>query len=70
MFLPAGSSKEVVAKLNGEIMKALNSPDVRDFIIKEGGDVVGSSPDELSKYFRREVEKYAKVIKTGNITAD
>jgi tripartite-type tricarboxylate transporter receptor subunit TctC len=70
MFLPAGSSKEVVTKLNGEIMKALNSPDVRDFIIKEGGDIVGSSPDELSKYFRREVEKYAKVIKTGNITAD
>ena len=70
MFLPAGSSKEVVTKLNGEIMKALNSADVRDFIIKEGGDVVGSSPEELSKYFRREVEKYAKVIKTGNITAD
>jgi tripartite-type tricarboxylate transporter receptor subunit TctC len=70
MFLPAGAPKEVVSKLNSEIVKALKSPDVRDFITKEGGDPVGSSPDELAKYFKREVDKYAKVIKAGNITAE
>jgi tripartite-type tricarboxylate transporter receptor subunit TctC len=70
MFLPAGTPKEVVSKLNAEIVKALKAPDVRDFITKEGGDPVGSSPDELNKYFRREIDKYAKVIKAGNITAE
>jgi tripartite-type tricarboxylate transporter receptor subunit TctC len=70
MFLPAGTPREIVAKLNAEIVKALKSPDVRDFITKEGGDPVGSSPDELAKYFRREIDKYAKVIKAGNITAE
>ena len=70
MFLPAGTPREIVTKLNAEIVKALKSPDVRDFITKEGGDPVGSSPEELAKYFRREVEKYAKVIKAGNITAE
>ena len=70
MFLPAGTSKDTVLKLNSEIIKALNSPDVRDFITREGGDPVGSSPDELTKYFRREIDKYAKVIKAGNITAE
>jgi tripartite-type tricarboxylate transporter receptor subunit TctC len=70
MFLPAGAPKEVVSKLNSEIVKALKSPDVREFITKEGGDPVGSSPDELAKYFKREVDKYAKVIKAGNITAE
>ena len=70
MFLPAGTPKEIVSKLNSEIVKALKSPDVRDFITKEGGDPVGSSPDELAKYFKREVDKYAKVIKAGNITAE
>jgi tripartite-type tricarboxylate transporter receptor subunit TctC len=70
MFLPAGSSKDNVAKLNGEILKALKSPDVRDFITREGGDPVGSSPEDLTKYFRREIDKYAKVIKAGNIVAD
>ena len=70
MFLPAGTTKETVTKLNGALIKAVNSPDIRDFIIKEGGDPVGSSPDDLNKYFRREIDKYAKVIKVGNITAD
>ncbi|HUP94602.1 MAG TPA: tripartite tricarboxylate transporter substrate binding protein [Burkholderiales bacterium] len=70
MFLPAGTPREIVAKLNAEIVRALKSPDVRDFITKEGGDPVGSSPEELAKYFRREIEKYAKVIKAGNITAE
>jgi tripartite-type tricarboxylate transporter receptor subunit TctC len=70
MFLPARTTKEAVSKLNAEIIKALRAADVRDFITKEGGDPVGSSPDDLSKYFRREVEKYAKIIKVGNITAD
>jgi tripartite-type tricarboxylate transporter receptor subunit TctC len=70
MFLPAGTPKEVVSKLNSEIVKALKSPDVREFITKEGGDPVGSSPDDLAKYFKREVDKYAKVIKAGNITAE
>jgi tripartite-type tricarboxylate transporter receptor subunit TctC len=68
MFLPAGTPKEIVSKLNAEILKALKAPDLRDFITKEGGDLVGSSPEELAKYFQREVARYAKLIKAGNIT--
>ena len=70
MFLPAGTPKDIVARLNAEILKALKAPDLRDFIVKEGGDPVGSTPEELAAYFKREVEKYAKIIKAGNITAD
>jgi len=70
MFFPAGTPKELVAKMNAEILKALNAPEIRDFIIREGGDPVGSTPEELAAYFSREVNKYAKIIKAGNITAD
>jgi len=70
MFLPVGTPKDIVGKLNAEIVKALKAPDVREFITREGGDPVGSSPEELSAYFKREVDKYAKIIKAGNITAD
>lgn len=70
MFFPKGTSKEIVAKLNAEILKALKAPDVNEFIRKEGGEPVGSTPEELAKYFKSEVDKYAKVIKAGNITAD
>lgn len=70
MFFPTGTPADIVAKTNAEILKALKSPEVRDFIIKEGGDPVGSTPEQLNSYFKREVDKYAKVIKAGNIQAE
>lgn len=70
MFFPKGTSKEVVAKLHSEIVKALKSPDVNAFIRKEGGEPVGSTPDELTAYFKREVAKYAKVIKAAKVVVE
>lgn len=70
MFMPAGTPKDVVGKLNAEVVKALKSPDVQQFMAKEGGEPVGSTPEELAAYFKREVDKYAKVIKAGNIRVD
>src|SRR5262245_16164658 len=61
MFFPAHTPKDIVARMNAEIVKGLKAADVREFIVKEGGDPVGSTPDELANYFRREVEKYAKI---------
>ena len=70
MFLPAGTPKDIMAKLNAEIVKALKAPDVQEFMAKEGGEPVGSTPEELAAYFKREVDKYGKVIKAGNIHVD
>jgi tripartite-type tricarboxylate transporter receptor subunit TctC len=67
MFLPAGTPQSVVAKLNSEIRKALTSTEVREFMAREGADPVGSSPAELADYFKREVAKYADVIRKGAI---
>lgn len=67
MFFPAGTPREIVMKMNAEIIKALKSQDVRGFIIKEGGDPVGSTPEQLAAYFKREIDKYGKVIRVGNI---
>ena len=70
MFVPTGTPKEIVARLNAEIIKGINAPDVRDFVTKEGGDPVGSTPEDLAAYFKREIDKYAKIIKAGNITPE
>ncbi|MBY0266056.1 MAG: tripartite tricarboxylate transporter substrate binding protein [Burkholderiales bacterium] len=70
MFFPKGTPKEIVAKLNSEILKALKASDVNEFIRREGGEPVGSTPEELASYFKRESDKYAKVIKAANVLAD
>lgn len=67
MFVTAGTPKEIVTKLYSEISKVLNSPEMRDAISKDGAEPVGSTPDELGAYFRREVDKYAKVIRAANV---
>ena len=67
MFFPAGTPKPMVDKMNAEIRKALKTKEVSEFMAREGAEPVGSSPEELASYFRREVEKYAKVIRTGGI---
>ena len=67
MFMPAGTPKPIVDKLNSEILKALKASDVLEFMAKEGGEPVGSTPEELTAMFRREIAKYAKVIAAANI---
>jgi tripartite-type tricarboxylate transporter receptor subunit TctC len=70
MFFPSGTPQEYVQKINSEIRKALQSPEVVEFMSREGADPVGSSPEELAAYFKREVDKYAKVIKAAHIVGD
>ncbi|HEV7801730.1 MAG TPA: tripartite tricarboxylate transporter substrate-binding protein, partial [Burkholderiales bacterium] len=67
MFIAAGTPKDIVTKLNAEVVKVLKAPDMRDAITKDGAEPVGSSPEELGAYFRREIDKYAKVIKAANV---
>ena len=68
--MPKGTPKDVIAKLNAEIVKVLQAPEMREAISKDGAEPVGSTPEELGAYFRREVEKYAKVIRTANVQVE
>ena len=56
-FAPGGTPKDVVAKINGEIVRMLQTPDVRERIAREGADPVGSTPDEFAKRLASEMEK-------------
>ena len=68
MFFPAGTSREIVNMLNTEIRNALGTEEIRKFFQREALEPVASSPAELSTMLKREIDKYAKVIKAANIT--
>jgi len=70
MFFPAGTPKPIIDKLNAEIKKALNTKEVQDFMPREALDAVASTPDELAANFKREVARYARIIKAGNIRVE
>ena len=70
VFAPAATPAAIVNKLSAEIAAAIKSPEMRDFMLKEGADPVGSTPQEFAAFFRNEVERYAVVIRTGNIRVE
>ena len=70
LFAPAGTSQTIVNRLNAEVVKALQHPDVKTFMSREGADAVGNSPAEAAAFINGEVEKFAKIIKNAGITAE
>jgi tripartite-type tricarboxylate transporter receptor subunit TctC len=67
MFYTKGTPRPIVDKLNVEIRKALDTPEIKAFYPREALDPVASSPEELSALLRREIDKYAKVIRIAKI---
>jgi tripartite-type tricarboxylate transporter receptor subunit TctC len=67
MWFAAGTPRDIVAKMNGLIVKSMQNGKVREFMVKEGLDPVGSTPEELAAQMKREITKYAEVIRKGNI---
>ena len=64
---PAGTPKDVVNKLNREIVRILNLPDVKERLIAQGAEPVGDTPEEFAKYIKAEAAKWGKVIRTLNL---
>ncbi|MBI4189186.1 MAG: tripartite tricarboxylate transporter substrate binding protein [Betaproteobacteria bacterium] len=67
---PAGTPREVVAKLYEETFRLLKFPDVRDRLVAQGADPVGSTPDEFAAFIKAEIIKWAKVAKQSGASAD
>jgi len=67
LVAPAAVSREVVARLHGETVKALRLPDVKERIAAAGADVVGNSPEEFAAFIRNERAKYARIAREANI---
>ena len=70
ILAPAGTPKEIVARLNAEALKALVDPQVRQKLGELGFAVRGSSPEELGTLTRAQLAKYARVIKEMGIAIE
>ena len=70
IVLPAGTSRDIIARLHAEIVKAMNVPDIREKLIAQGTDPVGTTPQEFGAFMKSETAKWARVIKAANIRAD
>ena len=67
---PAKVPREIVQRLNQEMLKALQLPDLRERMAALGADIVGGSVEVTAKFFASEVAKYTRVAREANIQAD
>jgi tripartite-type tricarboxylate transporter receptor subunit TctC len=70
MFAPAGTPKDVVARLNAEMLRVFKLPDVVDKMKVLGLEPWISTPEELARYQAGEITKWAKVVKDSGAKAD
>jgi tripartite-type tricarboxylate transporter receptor subunit TctC len=68
LLAPAGTPKDIVAKLNAEIAKVMNSPDTKKELFAAGVETDLSTPEALNTLMAQDLERWAKVVKEAGIT--
>lgn len=70
VLAPAGTPRDIIAKLNKEIVKILGNDEVRKRIASDGGEVIGSTPEEFTAVMKTDIAKWAKVVKASGAQVD
>ena len=69
ILAPAGTPSSLIARLNAELVKAINAPDLKKRLSDGGVEPLTSTPDEFAKFIAAETPRYAKIVKDANIPA-
>ena len=70
LFVPAQTPKKIIARLNEAIVKTVRSPEIQKQFLALGAEPVGNSPGEFAAFVRRDMEKYAKVVRISGAKLD
>lgn len=70
MVAPPGTPRDVIARLNGEIVKILAMPEIRQRLVEGGSEVIGNSPEEADRFLQTEIARWGAVNKAARIRVD
>jgi tripartite-type tricarboxylate transporter receptor subunit TctC len=70
IYVPAGTPREIVMKLNHEIVKALNLPDVKERFASQGANLVGNTPEQHTAFLKAEMGKWNRIARLSHATVD
>ena len=70
MLMPAGAPRVIISRLQQEIAAILQLPDVRERVAREGGVIIGSTPEQFAGHIEREIAKWTRVVTAANIRVD
>ncbi len=70
MLAPPGTPRDIVVRLNAEVVKALAIPEVRQRLIDGGAEVIGNSPEAADRFLKAELTRWGAVVKAANIVIE
>jgi tripartite-type tricarboxylate transporter receptor subunit TctC len=70
VFAPAGTPRDVAAKLNSEVVRIVHLPDVHETLAGMGVEPLGNTSEQTAEWIRREIAKYGPVVKAADIKAE
>ena len=70
VVVPTGTPKEIIARLNGEIVRILRQPDLREKFLVQGVELVPTTPEEFGAFIKQDIAKWAKVIQLSGARAE
>ena len=70
LFGPAALPKDIIGKLNGEVARWLQTPEVRSRLSAEGAEPGGMPLDQFAAFLRADATRWMKVIKASGATAE
>lgn len=70
MVAPAGTPKDIINRLNTQLINALNNPEIKSQLNSKGFEVITSNPEQLGEYIKSEINKWAPIVKKSGATAD
>ena len=70
LMVPVNTPKPIIQRLNAEVMKALQSPDVRQKLALQGAEPLGSTPEAYGEYIQKELNRWEMVVKQTGVTLE
>lgn len=70
VMVPANTPARIIQQLNSEVMKALQSPEVRQKLALQGAEPLGSTPQAYGEYVQKELVRWAKVVKQTGVSLE
>ncbi len=70
MVAPAKTPRDIIAKINADAVKGINSAETRERLKVDGSDPVGSTPEQFASFIKEEITKWARIIKLADIKAE
>ena len=70
VLAPAGTPREIITRLNAELIQAMRAPEMRDKLAGDGAEPSTGTPEQFAAFIKNEITQWTTVVRNAGITAE